>query len=105
MKKLIILAVALFAFSVNADKVEETPKIDCPMFHKISKAVMEARQSGHEVTLVIEYFEAAKLSSFKFLILEAYKRPRYMGEQLQARAITEFANDIFIECEKLREEK
>ncbi|MCH9646070.1 MAG: hypothetical protein K0U08_05440 [Proteobacteria bacterium] len=105
MKKLIILAVALFAFNVSAYEVEEPLKIDCPMFHKISKAVMEARQSGHEVTLVIEYFEAAKLSSFKFLILEAYKRPRYMGEQLQERAITEFANDIFLQCEKLREEK
>lgn len=70
----------------------------CAVVHAFAKTVMEARQEG--VSLVTMIGIAGDDSVAKAIVMGAYEKPQYSGEEYRAKEASEFSNDIALECYK-----
>lgn len=68
----------------------------CESVGLLAKTVMEARQSGVAMQDVMQ--GANELT--KQLLIAAYEQPPYVSAAGKQRAITNFQNDVYLECVK-----
>lgn len=93
MKKL-ILAVALM---MSAPTMAE--RADCNDMAELAESIMTSRQQGIPITKLLG---ALKDDTFKGMVTVAYEQPRWHTKASQQRAITEFANEVYLICDKNR---
>ncbi|WCR17098.1 hypothetical protein [Paracoccus alcaliphilus] len=103
MKTTAFVIAILASFSMPAlsdDKIDRAEY--CGNYSKTAIGIMEARQSGIPAIQAMEYYmEAANPDQRKIItdfILSAYARTRMMGEEGKATAITDFGDDVWVEC-------
>jgi len=73
----------------------------CDDIYKLAESMMKARQKGAELPKILDVIERNGSSdAVKKLAIMAYKEPRWNNENLQKRAISEFANKFMLECLK-----
>lgn len=96
MIKPLLLTLALAApFAAKAnDEIPETCKGQAAM----AELIMDTRQKGLPLTKVMEVL---KQDWTRELAMRAYKRPQY-PEGYRQEPITDFQNDIYLECLELR---
>lgn len=90
MKK-ILTAIALVAFTSPALADDKCDKID-----RLSEAIMQARQQG--VPLRKSLSLTSGISIAKTITLDAYKQPRWSGEEARKRAVVDFQNKWYLLC-------
>lgn len=96
MIKPLLLTLALAApFTVAANDEELA---SCEQYAELAKIIMDNRQSGVPLVEMIKTTESKDLRS---IIKAAYKRPQY-PEGYRQEPITDFQNDIYLECLELR---
>lgn len=61
-----------------------------------ARTIMEARQAG--VPIEHAYDLADGDSELQRIVIEAYKRPRYMSQGFQRAEVDEFVNRVFTGC-------
>lgn len=76
---------------------------DCEAFGKVATSTMQARQNGVPIQKIVEtakkHFQQEELLKIVlFIIKEAYSKPRFMSEDNQEMAITEFGNEVYLGC-------
>ncbi|AJQ46442.1 MULTISPECIES: hypothetical protein [Pseudomonas] len=93
MKKLLILALAVFSLAANAD--ENMNK--CKKISAMAGEAMEARQRGD----LLEDAMASVGDQSKFsnaVVMKAYGAPIGLSARLKEKAVVEFRNEAFAEC-------
>lgn len=93
MKKILILAVAAFSLSAQAD--ENMDK--CKKISSMAGEAMEARQRGD----LLEDAMASVGDQSKFsnaVVMKAYGSPVALSTRLKEKAVIEFRNEAFAEC-------
>ena len=80
----------------------------CEQLNGLARDIMTRRQQGVEMVVITKAFatvlaEHAPVMDSRImpLITGAYDTPRYHTPDMQQRAITEYANEIYVECVKL----
>ena len=78
--------------------------------NQLAENVMFLRQKGVSVVRQMEIIESTKPSrDFKrfmeMMVEEAYKEPKFGSEEYKAEAMTEFANDWYIQCKQANRNK
>ena len=96
MKTLLIIA----ALSGGAETYDQ-----CKDLHNVSRDIMHARQVGVKVTDAIDAAERSGAEFLTKLIVLAYQKPRFSTNAMKERAITEFANSVYLECKKQEDEE
>ena len=100
MRKLLIIAAAVFSISNNAAAEEpageSTPLSICTASSSLARTIMKVRQNGMDLSTALEAVSDNEFA--KAIVIDAYKKPRYSSEKYQKRAITEFGNENMIAC-------
>ena len=94
MKKLIASLLIMTSSSVMAG---ETTGSFCTELSGFAKTVMESRQVGVPLSVVLEKIGKQGDLTMK-IILSAYKKPRYTSESYQVKAVNEFETDWLVMC-------
>lgn len=68
----------------------------CDAVHEIATNVMSARQNGVSVRRAMEVMGGKAIG--RDIVLDAYKETRWNSESTKERAVSEFANDYYLEC-------
>lgn len=99
MKKLLAAVLLALPFTVQAEDISMQL---CKPVHKLSETIMEGRQKGASMVVMLEMAEAVESENLKNLAIsiveEAYESNRYVTEEMQRRAIQDFGNDMFMVC-------
>ncbi len=98
--KTVITALALLLLAGNAFAEEESDDTYCAAIHDLATTIMDGRQLGVSIT------ESLNLSNCstnickigRSLVLAAYKEPQYSSDKYQQEAISEFANQVALQC-------
>lgn len=88
MEKL-ILGLALIASSA-------THAAPCKEWHEVGKSIMDARQSGVSLPVILE--TAGDNDVLVSIIKSAYREPVYMVEENKRDSVDEFANKVMLMC-------
>ncbi|NLS13019.1 hypothetical protein HGP28_08975 [Vibrio sp. SM6] len=99
MKKMILVGV-LSALSSASNAAEVTQADVCRELGDLSVKIMTARQNGIPLSTMLEALndDTAVANHMKQVIIEAYKQPRYSTDEMRARTIEDFRNDVELEC-------
>ena len=89
MKLVASIVIAMTALTAQADQ--------CKDFGKAAADVMEARQENVPMSTLME-ITAKELPAMKPVVIEAYKRPRYMTVEFRQKAIGDFRNQAELAC-------
>ena len=94
----IFVIVGLFCIcsAVAAESGEQ--EINCEQYFDLGKKIMEGRQAGVPMPDMIKI--AGDNAFFRAMVITAYERGRYSTEKYQNRAISDFANEIYMVCVK-----
>ena len=101
MKKLLAIALTFTAASAFATEEVSTHEL-CKDIGTLAETIMKHRQVGTSVIRMMEIADTDGLA--QVIIKEAYEMPRYSSEEYQRRAISDFRDDYYITCLKVREE-
>jgi hypothetical protein len=94
MKKLMLLF--FIATGVGAeDFTFKERAVSCGKIQGLAEEVMKARQYGVKINKVLSVSNDPLTSN---LVITAYKKPRFNGEEMKKDAIDDFGNDVFITC-------
>lgn len=97
MKKL-ILAVALM---MSAPAMAATQQEWCAEVSNLARSIMSSRHSGVPIVNQLSITKGHEQEDMATaMILEAYSKTRWHTKASQQRAITEFANDVYLICDK-----
>lgn len=66
----------------------------CTDIHTLACKVMEARQIGIPITRMLEIVEP----EFRFIVIEAFKVPKFSTKEFQQAAIDKFGEEAFLGC-------
>lgn len=91
-KGIISVALLLAVPAIYADNSDGA----CDAVHEIASNVMSARQNGVSVRRAMELMGGTQIGTD--IVLDAYKETRWNSESSKERAVTEFANDYYLEC-------
>ncbi|ANL55074.1 hypothetical protein [Rhizobium phaseoli] len=75
----------------------------CKAIGKTARSVMVARQRDVDLSAMMETANTqggAFKAPMRQMIIAAYERPAYSTEEMQAKEISEFANEILLACYK-----
>ena len=97
-----LLALLLNSSTLWADDGEKKKPDVCATYHELATMVMSARQKG--VSLV-KMMGIAGDEMTKSLVMSAYDKPQYSGEEYRTKAVEEFANERALMCYKERGKK
>lgn len=108
MKKL-LLTIVLIATSFTTQSADTSDKY-CRDVNQLAENVMFLRQKGVSVVRQMEIIESAKPSKdfkrlMEIMVEEAYTKPKFASEEYKAEAITEFANNWYIQCKQVNRNK
>lgn len=98
MKKLITLA-ALLTMSLSAPAMA---KVDCAVLAGLAETIMLKRQNGADMVEMIQAINTGEDKNANAIAVElakiAYEKNRYSTDKNQARAVSEFKNEIAVFC-------
>lgn len=103
------LAVALAAISALAISVQtssgdaQKPLHEtCKVASEMARSVMKTRLSGMPATEALDYYmtdgRPATIKLYQDFLVAAYERPAFTTESAKSQAITEFGDDVWVEC-------
>lgn len=95
MKKLIVI-VSIFLIMVSSVIAKETADEICPALEKLAGKIMDLRQSGIPMSVVVGKIQRKDL--FLDLVIEAYNTPKYETYKYQENAILKFKNTVYKRC-------
>ena len=80
----------------------------CQVQEQGASAIMGLRQNGERIAKILSTYENQNPADtdtdvnkmIKRVILEAYEEPRFMTEEFKSRAITDYADKVFLRCLK-----
>ena len=100
MKKLLLIAAILAAFTTTIAQAEITSKtIDlCGAVGSFSKTAMAARQSGAEQGVALDAVKGSKLSTF--IVNQAYTFDVEKSVALRQNVVKNFTSAVLMECLK-----
>lgn len=109
MRKL-LLAAFLLAISFTTQSATDGSGKYCKNLYQLAENIMSFRQDGVSVVKQMELIESTKPSKdfkglMEMIVEEAYKKPKFSSEEYKTEAITEFANDIYIQCKQANRSK
>lgn len=94
MKRLLIAALAAMPIMAHAKPIDVPT--NCRGVYFIAQGIMELRQMGIDMPVMIEI--TAHHKGLQSIALEAYKEPRYRTAAYQEKAAREFAEDFYNVC-------
>ena len=94
MKNLILAALLTLSTSVIAEEVKKTT---CEEIEGLSRAIMDARQAGVALVDVTKIMKGSVLAP---IVIDAYSVPLWSVDANKERAVSEFANSIYLICLK-----
>lgn len=92
MNKLLTIAILASSFSALAEDKEQDP---CLVIEAHAAAVMQSRQDGMRLKDILKIMSDGYS---KKVAIEAYKQPRFNTEKHKTRSVTEFANELYLQC-------
>jgi hypothetical protein len=101
-KRLIILALLLFAGTSFAGEIETAKKELCFNLMNLSKLVMEQRQEDMPITVMLTVLEGIQENKMKQMtetvMISAYKMPIFKNEKNRQEVINKFMSTVYINC-------
>lgn len=99
---LVALLALLVCAPVAAAELDEAA-VDriCRSASELAESTMQVRQLGAPITDVLQLHENADPAIkplIQALVRDAYSRPRFLTEEHQQRAATEFASEAYVTC-------
>jgi hypothetical protein len=97
MFKKITIAAVIALSSVSAAQANDP----CHAFGYLAGSVMEARQSGVDMSDMMAIIAAEggpAVDVARLMVIEAYGKPRYRGAEMIQREIEDFKNDAMLAC-------
>ena len=99
MRKIILAAAITASFSAHSNDL-------CESIYGLAETIMDARQEGVEMPILINSFRETAEESNAPKILElanemtiaAYESPRYSTERNRQNAVKDFANNWYVQC-------
>ena len=73
-------------------------EINCEQYFTLAESIMGARQKGVAMPEMIKI--AGDSALFRALVVTAYEKGRYSTEKYQTRAVSDFANEVYMMCLK-----
>ncbi len=99
-----IILTLVFAFiPITSVFAEDKDLVSCEQFEQMARTIMDGRLSGVSMSAMMAVPGGSELS--KLLIIEAYEKPKYSSEERKKEAISEFGNQIYLQCIKSRSKK
>lgn len=106
MRKGWVVALALVLASCSGEQEPAASAEDeqfrlelCQQMSSLAETMMRARQEGVLMSTLIEKSGEGEVGEYaRAVITEAYRRNRYRTEEAQQRAITDFANEVYLAC-------
>ncbi len=90
----------LFFFGACCAPLSATAEpASCESVGSLAKAAMEARQGG----VALQDLMPSANDLTKQLLIMAYEEPAYASERGRQAAITDFQNDVYLDCIKQRQ--
>lgn len=94
-KILTTIVLFIMAMPVQAEGWREV----CDSVGKLATKVMEYRQSGVSMSVMMGSISEGELSTLiEEVIISAYDKPRYISERMQRRVVEEFRDGTYLEC-------
>jgi len=75
----------------------------CKATEELSRTVMSTRQKGADMSKLmaaIQGYPKAQMKMTENIIIEAYSKPRYSTKKMQQESVSDFANEVYLECVK-----
>lgn len=108
MKLLKIAFLISLAFSVSAQDEIAVGEL-CSSMSTVAEEVMKSRHAGIPMSQTMELLEhqmglkdlpGSHKSGVRKIVVAAYEAPRYTTEEHIQRSVTEFSNEIYMQCYK-----
>lgn len=80
--------------------VENDWRSTCGALAELGKKIMQARQAGISIEKIIEIFNDGDFG--EALTIKAYNNPRYNTDNLQEKIISDFRDETYLECAKIK---
>lgn len=96
-----VLLTALVCSLLYTPVFADEDGVECKDVADLSKNIMEARQAGVPLTLIMDLVEKESSGAkdlIKALVISAYKEPNYSSPSMVKKATTEFTNKVYIDC-------
>jgi hypothetical protein len=103
-----IISATLLVFSGELLASESGNDDYCLMINDMAGKMMEARQLGiplAEMKKPLNALKGAEKDLFTDILISAYEKPRFNGEEIRKRYITEHQNDWYMNCIKVYQSK
>ncbi|EKO3451849.1 hypothetical protein NTE11_003103 [Vibrio fluvialis] len=105
--KTVVLA-TLIIFSGELLASESNDDDYCLTINSMAGKMMEARQLGiplAEMKKPLDALSGAEKDLFTDILISAYEKPRFNGEEIKKRYITEHQNEWYLKCIKVYQSK
>ena len=93
-----MLSIALTAALATASPQTET----CSRAVQMAESVMETRQSGMSAVSALDYYsregDPKDLRLYTDMLVAAYARFEFDSPEYQRKAVTDFGNEVWVEC-------
>ena len=77
----------------------------CDTWVVLAEEIMTERQAGGSMPQAIKKADEQEMEVHQFayrdFVMEAYSRPRFNTSENQQDSVTDFVNDIFLECRQI----
>jgi hypothetical protein len=97
-----ILTAAILTLTMATTAQAEITREDmlerCGQVSNLAAAIMEERQSGVTMQVMMERLKGSEFSLS--LVMAAYKQRQNMSEEHQQKSVNEFANLVYLKCAK-----
>ena len=95
---LILIAFSSYTFSISEEAMEM-----CSSFKGMAEAIMTNRQDNLDMSKMIEVLMEQDEAIHEIgmaMIVDAYELPSYSSESNKKEAVSEFSNEVYLECFK-----
>lgn len=91
------LACIALVTSVSAQESKHELVMEaCKHLEAGAKSIMTGRQAGFAMSEMMDRTKA--YPDFQNMVVEAYQRPRFSTEAMQARSVEDFQSEMYLEC-------
>ena len=80
---------------------------DCAKIEELARAIMQKRQENVSIAVMAATLDKSTESEdarriFRAMLRDAYGQPAYNTPDFQRRAVDQFANQVYLTCDKAR---
>ena len=103
---MLMVSTAISACLISTTAMAVSDDVFCRKIAELAQGVMEARQEGVPIIKMLEVSDSAEgrpQSISKYLVKQAFRSPKYSGDEMKQETATEFAAQQYLICVQARE--